>query len=115
MINKTGGNEEMKNILNDSRTRFVLLAVTFLFSILTAAAVWQNGFLGIFEYQFKNFGGLQVLIDLVIALSFFMVWMWNAKSMALDHSDTDCRFIRSPVLSDFQKAGSGRQRRLKNE
>lgn len=67
----------MKNILNDSRTRFVLLAVTFLFSILTAAAVWQNGFLGIFEYQFKNFGGLQVLIDLVIALSFFMVWMWN--------------------------------------
>lgn len=73
----SGENREMQNMLNDSRTRYLLLAVTVPFSVLTGLAVWQNGFLGIFEYQFKNFGGLQVLTDLVIALSFFIVWMWN--------------------------------------
>lgn len=57
--------------------KIVLLVVTLLFSILTALAVWQNGVRGIFEHQFKNFGGIQVWVDLVIALTIFMVWMWR--------------------------------------
>lgn len=62
----------------DSRLiKTVLLTATVLFSVLTAAAVWQVGVLGIFEHQFKNFGGIQVWVDLVIALSFFMIWMWR--------------------------------------
>lgn len=77
MKNMLEESRKTENILNDSRTKLLLIAVTVPFTALTAAAVWQNGFLGIFEYQFKNFGGVQVLIDLIIALSFFIVWMWN--------------------------------------
>ncbi len=71
------------NIETDSRLiKMILLAVTVLFSVLTALAVWQNGVLGIFEHQFKNFGGIQVWVDLVIALSIFMVWMWRDAEAA---------------------------------
>lgn len=56
----------------------LLLIITFVaFFALTAVAVWHHGLTGIFELALSSFGGAQVLVDLVIALSLFLVWMWR--------------------------------------
>lgn len=61
--------------------RIVLIVTLIAFLVLTTLAVLQHGYVGIFTQQFQSYGGAQVLIDLVIALSIFAVWMWNdAKS-----------------------------------
>jgi hypothetical protein len=57
--------------------RIVLTVTLVAFLTLTAFAVWQHGYMGIFTQQFQSFGGAQVLVDLVIALTLFLVWMWN--------------------------------------
>jgi len=55
-----------------------LLSITLvLFGALTAAALWQHGYWGIFEPHLQSFGGAQVFVDLVIALTLFLAWMWN--------------------------------------
>jgi hypothetical protein len=55
-----------------------LLTITIaLFGLLTAAALWQTGILGILDWHVKTFGGGQVFADLVIALTLAMVWMWH--------------------------------------
>ncbi|TGL59318.1 DUF2834 domain-containing protein [Leptospira ognonensis] len=61
----------------------LILTVTFIcFSILTGFALYYHGYWGILEPHFKSFGAAQVLVDLIIALSFFMVWMWkDAKAL----------------------------------
>jgi hypothetical protein len=58
-------------------SRAVLMIVLVAFGALTAVAVAQHGVLGIFAWQLQNTAGLQVLVDLVIALSLFLVWMWD--------------------------------------
>ena len=60
----------------------MLLSITLiLFAALSAVALWQHGYWGIFEPHFNSFGAGQVLADLVIALSLAMLWMWhNAKA-----------------------------------
>lgn len=55
-------------------SRPVLLAILLPFSILSAYALKEVGYLGIFTAHFHP-AGLQVLSDLVIALSLVMVWM----------------------------------------
>jgi hypothetical protein len=61
--------------------RIILIITLIGFLALTAAAVWFHGIWGIFEPHFKSFGGAQVFVDLIIALTLFMVWMWrDAKS-----------------------------------
>ena len=57
--------------------RSLLLITLVLFGALTAAALWQHGYWGIFEPHFQSFGGAQVLADLAIALTLFLVWMWR--------------------------------------
>ncbi|MGL4234016.1 MAG: DUF2834 domain-containing protein [Casimicrobium sp.] len=57
--------------------RTILIVTIVLFSFLTAAALWHHGYWGIIEPHFKSFGAAQVLADLVIALTLFMVWMWQ--------------------------------------
>ena len=57
--------------------RPLLILVTFAFAALTAVAVWQHGVIGIFAWQLQNTAGLQVLVDLVIALGLVCVWMWR--------------------------------------
>lgn len=57
--------------------KLVLLVVLAAFSALTVAAVAQHGYVGIFEYQFRNLAGLQVLADLSIALLLVLVWLWQ--------------------------------------
>lgn len=55
----------------------VILAILVPFSAVTALAVWRQGYLGIFGHQLENWGGVQVLLDLAIALSLVLVWMWR--------------------------------------
>ena len=62
--------------------RIVLSVVLIAFLALTAAAVWQQGYLGIFTSQFETLGGIQVLVDLVIAAGLFLVWMWQDAKAA---------------------------------
>ena len=54
-----------------------LVVVLAAFSALTIAAVLQHGYVGIFEYQFRNLAGLQVLADLGTALLLVLVWLWK--------------------------------------
>jgi hypothetical protein len=56
----------------------IALGVVFLdFLALTAYAVTQYGFVGIFEQAVANAASLQLFADLVIALSLVMAWMWQ--------------------------------------
>ncbi|MFN0110708.1 MAG: DUF2834 domain-containing protein [Blastocatellia bacterium] len=57
--------------------RTLLLITIILFGALTAAALWQHGYWGIFAPHFQSFGGGQVFADLVIALTMALVWMWK--------------------------------------
>ncbi len=57
--------------------RAILILVLIGFSVLTSLALWQHGYWGIFEPQLKSFAGGQVLVDLVIALSLFLAWMFR--------------------------------------
>jgi len=57
--------------------RALLLVVLVLFGALSAIAVWQHGYWGILESQFRSSGSAQVLADLAIALTLVMVWMWR--------------------------------------
>ena len=62
--------------------RKLLIITLIAFLGLTALALWQHGYWGIFKPHFQSFGGAQVLIDLVIALSLFLVWMWHDAKAA---------------------------------
>jgi hypothetical protein len=61
----------------DPMPRTLLLITLALFGALTAAALWQHGYWGIFEPHLKSFGGAQVFVDLLIALMLVLVWMWH--------------------------------------
>lgn len=62
--------------------RIVLAVGLIAFLALTAVAVLQHGYVGIFAHQFQNFAGIQVLADLVIALALFLVWLWQDAKAA---------------------------------
>ncbi len=63
--------------------RRVVLSITLIaFLALTVLAVMQHGYVGIFTQQFQSYAGAQVLIDLVIALTLFLVWMWKDAKAA---------------------------------
>ena len=55
----------------------LLIVVLALFSVLSGVALWQHGYWGLFAPAFTNTGAAQVLVDLGIALSLFLVWMWR--------------------------------------
>ena len=57
--------------------RIALTITLIAFSVLTAVALWNHGYWGIFKPNFKSFGAAQVFVDLVIVLSLIMVWMWR--------------------------------------
>ena len=46
------------------------------FSLLSAYSIYKTGYWGLFEYQFDNPAGWQVLADLVIACSLLFVWIF---------------------------------------
>lgn len=53
----------------------VLLMVIAAFGVLSALALMDVGYFGILEPHFKSYGGAQVFVDLVIALTLVMIWM----------------------------------------
>jgi hypothetical protein len=57
--------------------RFLLAVTLVLFGALTAVALGHHGFRGIFETIFQSWAGVQVFVDLAIALSLVLVWMWR--------------------------------------
>jgi Terpene cyclase DEP1 len=62
-------------------TRSILILILIPFSVLSAIALWQHGYWGLFEGQFRTWGTRQVLADLLIAVSLAMVWIWyDAKA-----------------------------------
>ena len=52
-----------------------LLAVILAFSVLSAEALMETGYLGIFEMHMQSFAGMQVLTDLVIVCLLACIWM----------------------------------------
>jgi RsiW-degrading membrane proteinase PrsW (M82 family) len=58
-------------------SRILIIITLILFGILTGIAVWHDGIIGIFESIFHSFGSVQIYVDLVIALTLIMVWMWH--------------------------------------
>jgi hypothetical protein len=57
--------------------RSLLVVSLILFGALTTAALWQHGYWGILAPHFQTFGGAQVFVDLVIALSLVLAWLWR--------------------------------------
>jgi Terpene cyclase DEP1 len=57
--------------------RTLLILVLAAFTVLTGLAVSAHGLSGIFEPLLANAAGLQVLVDLMIALALFLAWMWR--------------------------------------
>jgi hypothetical protein len=53
------------------------IAILVPFSVLTAYAVMQTGYVGIFDYQRHSPAGWQVFADLVIALVLVLLWLVN--------------------------------------
>jgi hypothetical protein len=47
------------------------------FTALTAYAVYEVGYVGFFDALFSNIVGITIFVDLCIALSLVMVWMYR--------------------------------------
>lgn len=54
---------------------FALIAVIAAFGALSAMALLEVGYIGIFEQHLQNWAGMQVLTDLVIVCALAMIWM----------------------------------------
>jgi uncharacterized membrane protein len=52
-----------------------LLAVILAFGALSAVALMEVGYIGVFEMHMQNYAGMQVLTDLVIVCVLAIVWM----------------------------------------
>jgi hypothetical protein len=60
-----------------NRTVLMLGLVLADFVGLTAWALYHHGYVGLFEVALASPAGIQVLADLGVALSLFMIWMWR--------------------------------------
>ena len=47
------------------------------FSAFTGYALYQHGYIGLFEQALLNAATIQVFLDLTIALSLVLLWMWQ--------------------------------------
>lgn len=57
--------------------RLILVIVLIGFLGLTGVALYHHGYTAIFTNQLETYGGIQVLVDLVIASGLFVAWMWK--------------------------------------
>jgi Terpene cyclase DEP1 len=57
--------------------RTLLAIILVLFGVLTTLALMEVGYWGLFAQQLQSFAGGQVLIDLFIAVTLAMLWMWH--------------------------------------
>jgi hypothetical protein len=58
-----------------NRKQIVLAVVLADFAVLTAYAVWQTGYVGLFELALSSWGAAQIFFDLLIALTLVLTWM----------------------------------------
>lgn len=57
-------------------TKQIVLSVIIVdFLVLTAYAVAEHGYIGIFVHELSSWAGIQVLTDLTLALGMVMAWM----------------------------------------
>jgi hypothetical protein len=99
------------------------------FSVLSAIAVWEHGYLGLFAWQLENTAEMQVLADLCIALALVLTWLWSdarkdrQKSVGLGcshaHSGTFGPFLylltsptRQPIRQETSAPGARGASRL---
>lgn len=47
------------------------------FSLFSGYVVYQYGYIGLFEQGLANAATLQIFLDLTIALSLVLIWMWQ--------------------------------------
>src|SRR5262247_4026955 len=47
------------------------------FSAFSAYVVYEHGYIGLFEQALANAATIQVFLDLAIALSLVILWMWQ--------------------------------------
>ena len=59
--------------MKSARTLAIILLIPF--TVLTAYAVMQVGYIGIFDYHRQSPAGWQVFADLVIALVLVLLWL----------------------------------------
>ncbi|MBV1934249.1 MAG: DUF2834 domain-containing protein [Parvibaculaceae bacterium] len=56
-------------------TRLLAILILIPFTVLSAYALWDVGYIGIWDYQRHSSAGLQVIVDLVIAIALILVWL----------------------------------------
>lgn len=56
-------------------TRLLAILILIPFTVLSAYALWDVGYIGIWDYQRHSSAGLQVIVDLVIAMVLILVWL----------------------------------------
>jgi len=60
-----------------TKRQWLLGFVLFDFSVLNAAVLYQYGYSGFVALATANLATIAILVDLTIALSLVVVWMWN--------------------------------------
>ena len=60
-----------------SKLQIVLGIVLAAFAFENGYALYQYGYIGTFEQALSTYGGALVTLDLVIALSLVLSWMWS--------------------------------------
>lgn len=60
-----------------NRNALILAVVLLDFVALSVWALAEVGYVGLFQFQLTSPAGIQVLADLVIALTLVMVWMYR--------------------------------------
>lgn len=55
--------------------KIILIVVIAAFAVLSGKALFDHGYIGIFEYHFPSTAGWQVIADLVIVCALAMLWM----------------------------------------
>ena len=57
--------------------RALIIITLLLFGSLSAAAIIEHGFIGIFLSPMQSLASTQIFFDLVISLTLVMIWMWQ--------------------------------------
>lgn len=67
----------MNTLSGTSKKQIALAVLLFDFTALTAYAVARHGVVGVFAMAFANAASITLFVDLCIALSLVMAWMWQ--------------------------------------
>jgi len=71
----------------DAIPKPIILITTLILTGLTIVAIAQYGYVGMLKEGLKNSASIQIFVDLIISLLFFLVWLKN------DTKETKRKFI----------------------